>query len=171
MFAMLRIHSSISSSSHATDLVLGTANTAVLLTSSLTMALAAASAKTGRKSAAFRFLVGTALLGLAFLAIKSIEYYVDYAHHLVPGVDFVFAMPHAVGAAAFFWLYFAMSGIHAVHLLIGIVVVLVLACRLWQATRTDPSLSLQVTGLYWHFVDVVWIFLFGILYLGVTAFR
>ena len=95
--------------------------------------------------------------------VKAFEYDVDFAHHLVPGIDFEFAAPHAVGAVAFFWLYFAMTGTHALHLLIGIVVVM--AYRLHRATRTDASLSLQITGLYWHFVDVVWIFLYPCLYL------
>jgi len=166
-YLISRIHFSavFAAASRHTDLLLGTLNTGVLLTSSLTMAFAAANAESARKRPASRLLAATAVLGVAFLAIKAFEYYVDYAHHLVPGIDFAFAAPHAVGAAAFFWWYFAMTGTHALHLLIGIVIVLVMVYRLHRATRTDASLSLQITGLYWHFVDVMWIFLYPCLYL------
>jgi cytochrome c oxidase subunit 3 len=152
--------------SRLTNLTLGSVNTAVLLTSSLTMALAVRATKLGLRNASIAFLLATAVLGLAFLGIKFTEYYLDWRNHLVPVLDFAHAGPHAGGVENFFYLYFFMTGVHSIHLVIGIVMVLVLA---FLARRRDFSpdyfTPVELGGLYWHLVDIVWIFLYPLLYL------
>ncbi|HEY3461456.1 MAG TPA: cytochrome c oxidase subunit 3 family protein, partial [Casimicrobiaceae bacterium] len=152
--------------SRLTNLTLGSVNTAVLLTSSLTMALAVRATKLGLRNASIAFLLATAVLALAFLGIKFTEYYLDWRDHLVPVLDFAHAGPHAGGVENFFYLYFFMTGVHSIHLVIGIVMVLVLA---FLARRRDFSpdyfTPVELGGLYWHLVDIVWIFLYPLLYL------
>jgi cytochrome c oxidase subunit 3 len=152
--------------SHRTDVLLGTINTAVLLTSSLTMALSVEIRRAGSARLASRLLLLTALLGLVFLAIKGTEYYKEWHEHLVPGAAFVFDEAQRGGAQMFFYLYFTMTGLHALHLLIGIAIVLCMAVML-RRDRADIANAerIEITGLYWHFVDAVWIFLYPILYL------
>jgi len=152
--------------SHHLNLVLGALNTGVLLTSSLTMALAVRSAQTGKQRNTVAFLITTMLLGAAFLSIKGLEYYQKYTDHLVPGTSFSFPGPHSHGAEMFFYLYFAMTGLHAIHMIAGIGVVGVIAIQAAQGRFTPAYYTpLEVTGLYWHFVDIIWIFLFPLLYL------
>jgi len=152
--------------SRLTNLTLGSINTAVLLTSSLTMALAVRATKLGLRGASIAFLLATAVLGVAFLGIKFTEYGLDWRDHLVPVIDFAHAGAHAGGVESFFYLYFFMTGVHSIHLIIGIVTVLVLAR---MATRRDFSpdyfTPVELGGLYWHLVDIVWIFLYPLLYL------
>jgi cytochrome c oxidase subunit 3 len=152
--------------SRLTNLTLGSVNTAVLLTSSLTMALAVRATKLGLRNASIAFLLATAVLGLAFLGIKFTEYYLDWRDHLVPVLDFAHAGPHAGGVENFCYLYFFMTGVHSIHLVIGIVMALVLA---FLARRRDFSpdyfTPVELGGLYWHLVDIVWIFLYPLLYL------
>jgi cytochrome c oxidase subunit 3 len=152
--------------SRLTNLTLGSINTAILLTSSLTMALAVRATKLGLRDAAIAFLLATAVLGVAFLGIKFTEYYLDWRDHLVPVIDFAHAGPHAGGVENFFYLYFFMTGVHSIHLIIGIVTVLTLALL---ARRGDFSpdyfTPVELGGLYWHLVDIVWIFLYPLLYL------
>ena len=111
-------------------------------------------------------LCAAALLGLLFLGLKAIEYRDEYREHLVPGLNFAFSGPQAGGVELFFIFYFVATGLHAIHLIIGIVLLALMARR---AARGDFSahyhIPLTVTGLYWHFVDVVWIFLFALIYL------
>ena len=151
------------------DLWMGAGNTAVLLCSSLAMALAVHSAQERSRAGTLFFLVLTLVLGVTFLAIKGMEYNHKFHHHLVPGRDFVLSdpkeAPHAKAAELFFGLYFLMTGIHAFHMIIGISVLalLIYRCLMW---RKGPTfMSVELTGLYWHFVDVVWVFLFPLLYL------
>jgi cytochrome c oxidase subunit III len=152
--------------SRHTDVVLGTVNTAVLLTSSLTMALAVEAATIGRARLASRCLVATAALGIAFLAIKGVEYRHEYLERLFPGPHFQFAGPDATGAQAFFWIYFVTTGLHALHLAIGIGVAGFMAWRLARRSfAAQSAASIDNAGLYWHFVDIVWIFLYPALYL------
>jgi cytochrome c oxidase subunit 3 len=154
------------SASRETDIVLGTLNTAVLLTSSLAMALALYRAHEGHHHSAANWLVITALLGLCFLGIKGIEYWMDWQHALVPGLRFHVASAHAQGMELFFFLYFIMTGAHALHLFIGVVLVLLFAGYTRRGRFTQEyQAPLENVGLYWHFVDVVWIFLFPLLYL------
>ena len=149
--------------SRHTHVVLGTLNTAVLLTSSALIALAVACSRhhEHRRWTA-RLLWATAALGLVFLAIKGYEYVQEWHEHLFPGPAFALPEP---GAQLFFMLYFFMTALHAVHLVCGIAAVVVFA-RATGARRAwaDPE-RLDAVALYWHFVDVVWIFLYPFLYL------
>ncbi len=141
------------SASHHMHIVLGTLNTAILMTSSLAMALAVRSAREGSRS--LRFWLGlTALLGAAFLGIKGYEYVTEW-HEAT----------RAVGSEArFYFLYYAMTGLHAIHLTIGIAI---LAWLFARSRRFGPAwhTPVEVSGLYWHFVDVVWVFLYPMFYL------
>jgi cytochrome c oxidase subunit 3 len=148
------------------DKLLGGVNTAVLLTSSLSMALAVHAAQSGSRGATAAFLLLTAALGVVFLGIKGYEWYSEYQEGLAPAFNFTFAGERAAQVQLFFILYFWMTGLHAVHMTIGIGVVLVLAALAWRrrysATYYTP---VELSGLYWHFVDIVWVFLFPLLYL------
>jgi cytochrome c oxidase subunit 3 len=153
--------------SHHMDVALGTVNTAVLICSSLTMAMAVHSAAKGRRRPLAGFLVATMLLGGAFLGIKAVEYTDHIRHHLLPGPGFRYPVPgDARAAEMFFSLYFAMTGLHALHMLVGLgllTTLLVLARR--GRFTAEYHTPVEVSGLYWHFVDIVWIFLFPLLYL------
>jgi cytochrome c oxidase subunit III len=152
--------------SHELDVTLGTINTAVLITSSLTMALAVHAAQLGQRRLLMTFLVLTMVLGAAFLGIKSVEYYHKFAEHHIPGPGFQFEKEHFLHAQIFFSLYFVMTGLHALHMVIGIGVMLVMLWWAWRGTITAEYYSpIEISGLYWHFVDIVWIFLFPLLYL------
>jgi cytochrome c oxidase subunit III len=148
------------------DVLLGSINTAVLICSSLSMALAVHGAESGNNRGVVRSLLLTIVLGSVFLGIKFFEYYHKFEEHLIPGGAFAFEGPLARPAEIFFSFYFAMTGMHALHMVIGIGLLSVLA---WQARRGRFAPSyytpVELTGLYWHFVDIVWIFLFPLLYL------
>jgi cytochrome c oxidase subunit 3 len=148
------------------DVVLGACNTGVLLTSSLTMALAVRSAQLGERWRTVAFLIVTMLLGVGFLGIKGSEYYQKYVDHLVPGPAFSFPGSQSREIEMFFYLYFAMTGLHAIHMIAGIGVVAVMTILAGRGRFTAAYYTpLEVAGLYWHFVDIVWIFLFPLLYL------
>lgn len=152
--------------SRATDVLLGTVNTAVLLTSSLTMAVAVLRTREEDHRSSARWLLVTALFGAIFLAVKFTEYRIDWQHHLIPGTGFLSTDAHARGMELFFYLYFLMTGAHALHLLVGIGLVLLFALFAHRGRITrGRHTPLENLGLYWHFVDVVWIFLFPLLYL------
>jgi len=152
--------------SHELDVTLGTINTVVLITSSLTMALAVHAAQLGQRKTLMLFLILTMILGGAFLGIKSVEYYHKFAEHHVPGPSFEFEKEHMRHAQIFFSLYFIMTGLHALHMVIGLGIMLVMFWLAWRGTITPEYYSpIEVSGLYWHFVDIVWIFLFPLLYL------
>jgi cytochrome c oxidase subunit 3 len=152
--------------SHHLDVVLGGINTAVLLGSSLTMALAVHAAQVGERQQLIRFLAGTLGLGLVFLGIKAVEYAHKFAAHLVPGSRFVYDGPHMPQVQLFFSFYFSMTGMHALHMLIGIGLLSMLIRLAWRGRFSpDYHTPVELVGLYWHFVDVVWIFLFPLLYL------
>jgi cytochrome c oxidase subunit III len=152
--------------SHELDVTLGTINTAVLITSSLTMALAVHAAQLGQRRLLMIFLVVTMLLGGAFLGIKSVEYYHKFVEHHIPGAGFQFEKEYFRHAQIFFSLYFIMTGLHALHMVIGIGIMLVMLWWSWRGTVTAEYYSpIEISGLYWHFVDIVWIFLFPLLYL------
>jgi cytochrome c oxidase subunit 3 len=153
--------------SHHLDVTLGCVNTAVLIASSLTMALGVLSAQTGRRKQLVWWLLLTIVLGSVFLVIKTLEYQHKFHEGLVPGAHFVYE-PAAESrhAQLFFGLYFAMTGLHALHMVIGIAILAVLAVLAWRGTYGPHYYNpIEVTGLYWHFVDIVWIFLFPLLYL------
>ncbi len=148
-----------------TNIWYGTINTAVLLTSSLTMAMASQAAEEPARLRRLLLacLFATALLGLAFIVIKGFEYKEDIDKHLVPGAAFALPQP---GAQLFYGLYWLVTGVHAVHLSIGIVLV----SRLFWVFRlhelpTQENPELEVTALYWHLVDIIWILLYPLIYL------
>ena len=148
------------------DITLGTLNTAVLIISSLTMALAVYNAALGRRKAIMGFLGATMALGATFLGVKAVEYTHKFHDHLVPGPGFRFPGPDARQAEIFFSLYFAMTGLHAAHMIIGLGLLTVLVLQARKG-RYGPEYytPVEISGLYWHFVDIVWIFLFPLLYL------
>jgi cytochrome c oxidase subunit 3 len=159
--------------SHSLDIKLGAFNTAVLIASSLTMALAVRAAQLGRRKALMGFLAATAILGTVFLGVKVVEYKDKFEHHHVPGPAFHFEETERHGvlidqrhAQMFFGLYFAMTGLHALHMVIGIAILLWLLYWARRGRFTPENHNyVEGTGLYWHFVDIVWIFLFPMLYL------
>lgn len=152
-------------SSHL-DTTFGAINTAVLILSSLMMAMAVHSAQLGRHRALLLFLVLTALFGAVFMAIKAVEYYRHFQDQLVPGVAFHYPGPLSGQVELFFILYFAMTGLHAIHLTVGILVVAAMGVLSWRRHISAHYWTpVELTGLYWHFVDIVWIFLFPLLYL------
>lgn len=151
--------------SRHTDVVIGTINTAVLLTSSLFVALGARAVKLDRGAAARVLLLCAAGLGAVFLVLKGLEYHDEWRAHLVPWLDFRFARPHQHAAAMFYFLYFGMTGLHAVHLTIGIAVMVVFAVRLGSGPVARLENQIDMGALYWHFVDGIWVFLYPILYL------
>jgi cytochrome c oxidase subunit 3 len=176
------------------DITLGGVNTVLLIASSLTMALAVHAAQTGSGRALLGFLLLTILLGGAFLGIKAVEYRHKFVEHLIPGASFHMSVSetslpgdippdqaiaagvpaNALSAPAeiqrhaqiYFSLYFAMTGMHALHMVIGLGLLawLALQCRKGRFTPAYFA-PVEIVGLYWHFVDIVWIFLFPLLYL------
>jgi cytochrome c oxidase subunit 3 len=155
-----------SEGSEELDIVLGGINTMVLISSSLTMALAVRSAQTGSRKGTLWFLVATMALGLTFLVIKFFEYKHKYDLGHIPGPNFHFEGAHADQVEIFISLYFALTGLHALHMIVGFGI---LGTIWWMAykNRFDPHwyTPVELAGLYWHFVDIVWIFLFPLLYL------
>jgi cytochrome c oxidase subunit III len=152
--------------SHHLNVVLASINTAVLFTSGLTMSLAEIANKMGQKRRTIVLLLATAVLGVLFLAIKAASYHEDWSKGLFPGSNFVWAGPDPGQVQLFFVLYFIMTGFHALHLAVGIGLVGVIA--LLTSTgwiNHQHFMPLNVSGIYWHFVDLVWIFLFPLLYL------
>jgi cytochrome c oxidase subunit 3 len=167
-YAITRVHfpEAFAAASRLTNLPLAGINTAVLVTSSLTMALGVHAAQHGARRACVHWLGLTVALGCAFLAIKAVEYRLDYLEHLVPTLDFRYAGPQADQVELFFYLYFFITGVHALHVLIGIgciATIAVMASR--NAFSPAYFTPVDVTGLYWHLVDVIWLFVFPVLYL------
>ncbi len=152
--------------SHELDITLGGINTVVLITSSLTMALSVRAAQTGDRRLLLLMLVLTMALGAAFLGIKAVEYSHKFHENHVPGPSFQFEAEHYRPAQIFFSLYFMMTGLHALHMIIGLGIMVWMLVWAWNGTITREYVSpIEISGLYWHFVDIVWIFLFPLLYL------
>lgn len=151
--------------SHHLDIFWGTFNTVVLIGSSLTMALAVHSARMGKsKMIAFWILV-TMILGTTFLGVKAYEYSQKWEHGLFPG-NFFLQAPDAGLQRIFYSLYFAMTGLHATHMVIGMGIMVYIAIQALRGAYTSRWYTpVEIMGLYWHFVDLVWIFLFPLLYL------
>ncbi|HLH74207.1 MAG TPA: cytochrome c oxidase subunit 3 [Chloroflexota bacterium] len=147
------------------NLALGALDTVLLLLSSLAMALAVRSLRVGRRRT-IGLLAATAGLGVVFLGLKFAEYIQHYHEHLAPGFGFAYPGPQAQHAELFFVLYFVMTGLHALHLTIGIILVAAMLV-LVRLGRFSPEqyLPLDLVGLYWHFVDIIWVFLYPTLYL------
>jgi cytochrome c oxidase subunit III len=151
--------------SRHTEIVIGTANTAILLTSSFLVACAVEAFSAETRKTCVALLSGAIVLGVVFIVLKGIEYTDEYHEHLVPGIDFSFEATRANGAQLFFIFYFVATAIHALHMLIGIAVLGVMAMLTWRWPDTRHRAALHSAALYWHFVDVVWIFLFALIYL------
>ncbi|WP_157793005.1 cytochrome c oxidase subunit 3 [Bordetella genomosp. 8] len=171
-YAVGRLHmpQAFASAARHTDVLLGTLNTVVLLSSSAAIALATECQRSGAGRLARRLLWVTAALGAAFLLIKGYEYGKDVHEGLWPDASFHPAdMPDADGGRLFFFLYFFATGLHAIHLAIGICLVLLVARQASSMAAVPVMRRLETVALYWHFVDVVWVFLFPILYLAGRA--
>ena len=150
--------------SHHLDKLIGAANTAILLTSSLTMALAIATLGRGNRKLTQMLLALTILLALTFVVIKSFEWHHKFETDIYPRSATMLAKP--MGEQVFYGLYFTMTGLHALHVLIGafvIVLAMILIAR--GKIHRERIIFLENTGLYWHLVDLVWIFLFPLFYL------
>ena len=145
---------------------LGGLNTAVLLCSSLFMALAVHAAQRGRNNQLIIYLIVTELIGGLFLGIKFLEYYKHYKDHLIPGFNFSKHGSNVYQVQLFMVFYFILTGMHAVHMLVGLGVLSALC--IWAIRGKFSSVyynPVDIGGLYWHFVDIVWVFIFPLLYL------
>lgn len=155
------------STTHYMNVTLGAINTMVLICSSLTMALAVRSAQVGNQKLLRLMLVITLIFGFVFLGIKGYEYHEKWVEHLIPGPHFEYnnrAFAHE--AQILFFLYFAMTGFHAIHMIVGAGLMTNLIVQSSRGRYSSQYYApVEIVGLYWHFVDIVWIFLFPLLYL------
>jgi cytochrome c oxidase subunit 3 len=158
--------------SNSLDITLGAVNTTALICSSLTMALAVYFAQTGSRRNQIIFIILTMILGATFLVIKGFEYANKFKESHIPVLGkFHWHEPLPAGVLEhhvemFFWIYFAMTGLHALHMIIGLGIMSWLLYKAWKGTFTpEYHAPVEISGLYWHFVDIVWIFLFPLLYL------
>jgi cytochrome c oxidase subunit 3 len=176
-------YDAFAAASKTLDLFWGGLNTVVLIGSSLTMAMAVRSAQLNMRKATVNWLIATMVLGCAFLGVKVIEYADKFEHHHVPGDHYVWQEPghasddpeHSNPANAaelqrttqiYFSLYFTMTGLHALHMIIGVGLMLVITWMAWKGKFDSHYYTpVEMSGLYWHFVDIVWIYLFPLLYL------
>jgi cytochrome c oxidase subunit 3 len=172
MFTSYAIYRSLypgafASSSRYMDVVLGGSNTAVLICSSLTMALAVRAAQLSKRKELMNFLTLTMIFGTIFLVIKGFEYHSKWVEHLVPGFGFQYEPAYYTQhAQILFFLYFCMTGMHAIHMVVGLGLLTYLWIQAKRSVFTSNYYSpVEMIGLYWHFVDIVWIFLFPLLYL------
>lgn len=146
------------------DKLFGATNTMILLTSSLTMALSIAALSRGNKRGSLAMASLTLVFALAFLIIKAFEWEHKFAHDIYPASATMLAKPP--GEQVFYGLYFTMTGLHALHVIIGGVVILVAMYLVWtERIHRERVHILENVGLYWHLVDLVWIFLFPLYYL------
>jgi cytochrome c oxidase subunit 3 len=167
---------------HQLNLDLGGLNTIILMTSSFTMTLAVLAARANKKVQIVNWLIVSIVLGIVFLGIKAVEYKAKFDHHLVPGHNFMFDAHHLANGnehfaniaatinpgnlKMFFGFYFVMTGLHAIHMIIGIGILFFILNMARKGKFNSAYYNpLECTGLYWHFVDMVWIFLFPALYL------
>lgn len=161
--------------SRSLDIWLGTINTAVLICSSLTVALGVRAAQMGKRKLLVILLLLTIVFGLAFLGIKGVEWYTKFQEHHIPGSSFsaddlIREYPQIridpSHEQIFFSLYFAMTGLHALHMIIGVGIFTFLTYYAWKGRYTPEYHNpVEIGGLYWHFVDIIWIYLFPLLYL------
>lgn len=153
--------------SHLLNARIGALNTVVLIGSSLTMALAVHAAQLGKRKLLMIFIVSTMCLGGVFLYIKFVlEWLHEYHDGLAPGLHWTYAGPQSGHVALFFVFYFILTGIHATHMIVGEGIMAVLLYMAWRGRFSKERYNpIEMFGLYWHFVDIVWIFLFPLLYL------
>jgi cytochrome c oxidase subunit III len=147
-------------------LTIGAINTAVLFTSCLTMSLAVRSISEGLQFRAYILLLITAAIGVIFIALKFLEYYIHYQERKVPGIWFESSSPFAHAEELFLVYYFVMTGLHVIHLTIGVILTLIMAART-AIGRFTPAwyTPVEMTSIFWHFVDIIWCFLFAIFYI------
>ena len=151
---------------YALDLTLGTINTVVLITSSMTMALAIAAVQRDRRQLSAGLLAATLLLAAVFLVIKYFEYSHKIHMGALPGKYFTYEGIHGSNPHIFFSLYYLMTGLHGVHVIGGMAVIGWLLVRTLRGAFSSAYYTpIEMTGLYWHLVDMIWIFLFPLLYL------
>jgi cytochrome c oxidase subunit III len=188
----LKYFPEFAAASRSLDLKVGTLNTAVLICSSLTVAQAVRAAQMGKRMLQVKLLLATLFFGLVFLGVKGYEWNNKYKEHHIPTFDFsakdmmrdnqkLFGLdklqndPHALQvreaeiqqhSQIFFALYFALTGMHAIHMIVGVGIFSVITWMAWKGRFTpEYHTPLEIAGLYWHFVDIVWIYLFPLLYL------
>ena len=152
--------------SRSTDMLLGTIETAVLLTSSCAVALALRDLQLGGRRLAVWLLLFTAALGVSFLVMHGFEYYAEYREGRIPSIHYTVAGPHAQQMQLFYCLYYFITGFHSLHVTIGVMVLVTMAVRTWRGAFTPAYVTpVELTALYWHLVDIVWIFVFPLIYL------
>jgi cytochrome c oxidase subunit 3 len=152
--------------SRHTLIAFGAVNTAVLLISSTVMAFAVRATRANRRGLSCFLLLATASLGALFLVIKGFEYAREISERLLPGPGFQIAAADPKHAELFFYIYWLMTGVHALHVAIGVVLITFFALRIWFANAfQNRDTPVDLLGLYWHFVDIVWVFLFPLIYL------
>jgi cytochrome c oxidase subunit 3 len=146
------------------NVIIGTFNTAILLTSSMTMALSITAMQRNNRNLSIFLQVITILLGIAFLVNKYFEWMTKIHHGIYPGSEEL--LSKGPGQILFFGLYFTMTGLHALHVIIGMVIIGVMTAFTIRGTITNENyVKLEAAGLYWHLVDIIWIFLFPLFYL------
>jgi cytochrome c oxidase subunit 3 len=161
--------------SRSLNLWAGTINTAVLICSSLTVAMSVRASQLGKRKQLIGLLLATLFFGVVFLGIKGYEWHDEYVHHHVPtfyfnAQDLIHDNPNLrldpQPTKIFYSLYFALTGVHAAHMLVGIGIFTVILFMAWKGKFTpEYHTPVEIAGLYWHFVDIVWIYLFPLLYL------
>jgi cytochrome c oxidase subunit 3 len=151
--------------SRRTDILIGTANTAILLTSSFLVACAVDALRTNARRACLALLAGAIASGSLFLGLKAIEYADEFREHLIPGINFAVDDAFANGIQLFFVFYFVATAVHALHMLIGIGILATLTFLLRKSSNTRRRAAVHSAAGYWHFVDAVWIILFALIYL------
>jgi cytochrome c oxidase subunit III len=159
-------HTAFHEASRTLDLILGATNTVVLITSSLFVAVGYWAIKVGKNKLGALMLVFTILCALGFLAIKAVEYNHKFEEGALPGQFYHFHEVTAPGANLYFTIYFLTTGLHAFHVIVGMSVLIWILIRVWKG-HFSPAyyVPVELGALYWHLVDLVWIFLFPLLYL------
>ncbi len=153
-----------------TDFAMGTTETAILLTSGCLAAIALRQIQLDRARQSAVLLMITSALGMAFLILHGMEYHDEFEEGLIPGIRYTQTGPDARGVELFFSLYYVITGFHSLHVLIGVVVLLVMAIRSWRGAFSSAYYTpIEITGLYWSLVDIVWIFVYPAIYLVGSA--
>ncbi len=143
---------------------IGTVNTVILLVSSMTVAMSVTALRTGNKGLTLKLLATTIFFAFLFLVNKYFEWGLKFEHHLYPGSELMLTLKR--GELLFFGLYFFMTGLHALHIIVGMILLIVIYRKIQTGRITkDDNVLLENGGLYWHLVDLIWIFLFPLLYL------
>ncbi|MFN8257975.1 MAG: cytochrome c oxidase subunit 3 [Bacteroidales bacterium] len=157
-------HEAFVKGGHELDIFIGTLNTIILITSSMTIAVSIAAMQQNKKKLAIGLMLLTVALALAFMVNKYFEWSAKYHHGFMPGTDAFSAVPR--GEALYFLLYFFMTGLHALHVIAGSIFIIVVMVKVNKGHITHDNYMLhENAGLYWHLVDIIWIFLFPLFYL------